>query len=72
MMNLQSVDAIPAISIGWNQAVTEMKSSASIMNMVMDAQVDLLSTLLQGVDASTQAMQLLANPNVGSLFDVSV
>lgn len=71
-MNLQSVDAIPDIAMGWSQAKVEMVAGASILNKVMDVQSDMLSTLLQGVDAGTRAMQLLANPNVGSLIDVSV
>ena len=70
-MNLQSVDAIPDIAMGWNQVKTEMAASAAIMSKVIDVQADLLMTLLQGVDAGTQAMQLLANPNVGSRFDMS-
>ena len=71
-MNLQSIDAISDIAMSWSQAKTEMAASMAIMSKVIDAQADLLSTLLQGVDAGTQAMQLMANPNAGSLFDISV
>ncbi|MCL1820829.1 MAG: YjfB family protein [Oscillospiraceae bacterium] len=71
-MDISSAGAIPGMSIEWSQMSAKTAASTSVMKMAIEEQSDMLSTLLKGVEPDAQAMQLSANPNVGSMFDMSV